>query len=453
MDIFSYLGQEELKDKSPLALKVRPGSLDDFYGQEEILGPGKLLRQLIQEDALSSAVFHGPPGTGKTTLATVIARVSRARFVRLNAVMSGVKDIREVIEGARQRLGRDGRRTILFIDEIHRFNRAQQDALLPPVEDGTVILIGATTENPYFTVNSPLLSRSRVFSFKPLGREALEAIIARALGDKEKGLGGQGATLEKGALDFLVEQAGGDARVALNALETAVLLAPAGEGGGPRVTREVVEESLQQKIIRYDRQGDNHYDVISAFIKSIRGSDPDAALYWLARMLKAGEDPNFIARRLLISASEDVGNADPQALVIATAAAQSLQMVGLPEGRITLAQAVTYLACAPKSNAAYLGLEAALGDISQKKIGEVPPHLRSTGYPGAKNLGHGRGYLYPHDFPGSFVPQDYLPGELKGAVYYNPRGTGEEKAIKERLEQWWPDKKRDSLGGRDGPWD
>ncbi len=445
MDIYTYGWEKERNRQAPLALKIRPRRLEDFVGQEEILGKGKLLRRLIQEDRLSSVIFYGPPGTGKTTLAGIIAETSRARFVQLNAVTSGVKEIKEVINKARELLGMEGRRTILFIDEIHRFNKAQQDALLPSVEDGTVILIGATTENPYFTVNSPLLSRSRVFIFKPLEREEIRKILEGALENPQKGLKELNPVVEEEALEHIIEKANGDARSALNGLELALQAASPDEKENRLVTLQTVEESMQQKAYTYDRQGDYHYDIISAFIKSIRGSDPDAALYWLACMIKGGEDPSFIARRLVISASEDVGNADPQALQVAVAAAQALQMIGMPEGKILLAQAVTYLSSAPKSNASYLGINKAMEDVNTKKTGPVPPYLRGTGYSGAKKLGHGLGYKYPHDYPGHFVKQDYLPRELKGKKYYFPSESGVEKNIKEGLEKLWPERK----GSRD----
>ncbi len=442
MDIFSYGWQKEVEKQAPLALKVRPQSLDDFAGQEEIMGRGKILRRLIEADRLASAIFYGPPGTGKTTLAKIIAETSKGDFVQLNAVMSGVKEIKEVIKGARDLLGMEGRRTIMFIDEIHRFNKAQQDALLPSVEDGTVILIGATTENPYFTVNSPLLSRSRVFPFKPLDNSSLRSILEKAL-EEDKGLKGWNPRVDKEAIDHIIERSNGDARTALNALELTVLTTSPEDNETRRVTLEIAEESIQQKVVNYDRQGDNHYNVISAFIKSIRGSDPDAALHWLASMIYAGEDPNFIARRLIISASEDVGNADPRGLSVAVAAAQALQMIGMPEGRIVLAQAVVYLAGAPKSNAAYKGINQALEDVSKERSGGVPPHLKDSSYPGSKKLSSGQGYRYPHDYPGHFVSQDYLPPELKDKVYYYPTENGEEEKIKKRLDKLWPTRKKE----------
>ncbi|UNC92597.1 replication-associated recombination protein A [Candidatus Contubernalis alkaliaceticus] len=441
MDIIQYSWEQELAQKSPLALKMRPENLDDFFGQEDILGEGKLLRRLIQADRFSSAVFYGPPGTGKTTAARIIAQTSKARFFQLNAVMSGVKDIKEVIKKAKELLGMEGQRTILFIDEIHRFNKAQQDALLPSVEEGTVILIGATTENPYFTVISPLLSRSTVFPFKPLENQDIEKILERALKDKNRGMASYNPHLEPEALKHIVERSNGDARVALNALELAVLTTEPGKDGIRLITLSAAEESIQGKAVRYDRQGDNHFDVISAFIKSIRGSDPDAALYWLAFMINAGEDPNFIARRLVISASEDVGNADPRALSVAVSAAQALQMIGMPEGRIILAQAATYLASAPKSNASYLGINQALEEVKVKSSGGVPPYLKDASYPGARKMGHGKGYKYPHDYAGNFVLQHYLPQGIREKIYYRPSENGEEKMIKWRLEKLWPKRK------------
>lgn len=441
MDLFEYGWEKEMAQRAPLALKMRPERLEDFIGQEEILGKGKLLRRLIEADRLSSAIFYGPPGTGKTTAARIIAQTSKSRFFQLNAVMSGVKDIKEVIKEAKKLLGMEGQRTILFIDEIHRFNKAQQDALLPAVEEGTVILIGATTENPYFTVNSPLLSRSTVFYFRPLEFSDIQKILDRALKDEERGMASFKARVEPEASQHIVERSNGDARVALNALELAVLTTSPGEDGIRLITLKVAEESIQQKAIRYDRQGDNHYDVISAFIKSIRGSDPDAALYWLASMINAGEDPNFIARRLIISASEDVGNADPGCLPMAVAAAQALQMIGMPEGRIILAQAAAYLASAPKSNASYLGINQAQQEAMEKSSQGVPSYLKDASYPGAKKMGHGKGYKYPHDYPGNFVLQHYLPEGMRGKIYYRPSENGEEKAIRERLERLWPRRK------------
>jgi len=435
MDLFENSRQGQLKKEAPLALRMRPRNLDEFVGQEEIVGKGKLLRRAIEADKLSSVIFYGPPGTGKTTLAKVIANTSKAFFEQLNAVTSGVADIKEVCRNARDRLGMYNRRTILFIDEIHRFNKSQQDALLPFVEDGTIILIGATTENPYFEVNPPLLSRSRVFRFKPLADDDVAKLIIQALADEERGLGRYKADLKKEALDHIVNIANGDARSALNAIELAVLTTPPGANGVREITLEVAEESIQKRSVRYDKSGDQHYDVISAFIKSLRGSDPDAALHWLARMIYAGEDPRFIARRLIVHAAEDVGMADPNALVVAMSAAYALEYVGMPEARLPLAEATIYIATAPKSNAVIKAIDGALEDIANRKLGPVPLHLRDAHYKGAVQLGHGKGYKYPHDYEGNYVEQQYLPDELLGVRYYHPCENGFEREIKERLEK------------------
>jgi len=433
MDLFDFSREENLKKSAPLAARMRPHSLDDFIGQEQVLGPGSLLRRSIEADQLSSVIFYGPPGTGKTTLAQVIAHTTKGHFEQLSAVTAGVADIRRVIQEARDRLGQHNRKTVLFIDEIHRFNKGQQDALLPAVEEGTIVLIGATTENPYFEVNSALLSRSRVFRLLLLGPEELSLILRRALADVERGLGSYRVDITDEALDHLVATANGDARVGLNALELAVMTTPPGDDGIRHISLAVAEQSIQRRAIRYDKTGDNHYDVISAFIKSMRGSNPDAVLHWLARMLEAGEDPEFITRRIIICAAEDVGLADPQALVVATAAAQALAYVGLPEARIPMAQAAVYVACAPKSNAVYFGIDDALADVRNKSIGEVPIHLRDASYKGAKAFGHGKGYRYPHDFPGHWVEQQYLPDALRQAKYYQPTDIGQEKQISQRL--------------------
>ena len=431
-DLFSYGLQEKGNGSVPLAARMRPRTLDEFIGQEHIVGPSSLLRRAILADRLTSMIFHGPPGTGKTTLAVVIANQTEANFQRLNAVTAGVAQVRTVLGEAKERLEMYHQPTILFIDEIHRFNKGQQDALLPGVEEGVVLLIGATTENPYFSINSPLLSRSQVFELCPLTREEVSAIIDSALTDEERGLGSLDITLEPCARDHILNIADGDARVALNALELAALTTPPGKNGNIRIDEGVAEQSVQRRAIRYDRDGDNHYDVISAFIKSIRGSDPDAALFWLARMLEAGEDPRFIARRLYIAASEDVGNGDPLALLVAEAAFRAVEILGLPEARIPLAQAVVHLACAPKSNAAFLALERAMADARQTGNTGVPKHLRDSSYPGAKGRGHGKGYLYPHDFPEHYIPQQYLPDPLVHRRYYYPGVLGYEK----RLRQW-----------------
>ncbi|MCL6450832.1 MAG: AAA family ATPase [Acetobacteraceae bacterium] len=432
-DLFARSLKERLEREAPLALRMRPRSLEEFVGQEHIVGPGRLLRRAIQADQLSSAIFFGPTGSGKTALARIIADTTQAHFEQINAVTAGVADIRRVVEEAAERRAMHRRRTILFIDEIHRFNRAQQDALLPAVEDGTVILIGATTENPFFEVNPPLVSRSRVFAFQPLSEADIRVLLERALRDSERGLGGLGVEVDPEALDHLVRVSNGDARSALNALELAALTTLPGPDGRRRITLEVAAESIQRRAIQYDRAGDQHFDHISAFIKSMRGSDPDAALYWLARMLYAGEDPSFIARRVLICAAEDVGLADPQALVVAAAAAQAVEYVGLPEAKIPLAMAAVYVACAPKSNSAYLGIGAAMKDVEERKIAGVPVHLRVGSYPGAARLGHGQGYRYAHDYPGHWVEQEYLPRELLGRVYYRPGDLGFEAEIKRRL--------------------
>ena len=432
-DLFSYgLRQKQGDSSIPLAARMRPRNLDEFAGQKHIVGPGSLLRRAILADRLTSMIFYGPPGTGKTTLAAVIANQTKASFQRLNAVTSGVAQVREVLEEAKSKLEMYHQPTILFIDEIHRFNKSQQDALLPAVEDGTVLLIGATTGNPYFSVNSALLSRSRIFELYPLTQEEIGGIMESALADKERGLGQLDVELTPSAREHILNTADGDARIALNALELAALTTPPGEDGKILIDQQAAEQSVQRRAVRYDRDGDNHYDVISAFIKSIRGSDPDAALFWLARMLDAGEDPRFIARRLYISSSEDIGNADPLALLVAEAAFRAVEVLGMPEARIPLAHAVTHLACAPKSNAAYLALERATEDARHAGDSGVPNHLRDGSYPGAKELGHGDNYIYPHDHPGHYIKQQYLPDSLAQRRYYYPGDLGYEK----RLRQW-----------------
>jgi putative ATPase len=420
--------------QAPLAARMRPRNLDEFVGQEHILGPGKLLRRAIEEDELTSVILWGPPGCGKSTLASIIAGRSKSAFENFSAVTSGVADLRKVIERAAERLRLNGRKTILFVDEIHRFNKSQQDAFLPYVEDGTVTLVGATTENPYFEVNSPLISRSRIFQFAALTNEQLAGILRTAMADEDRGLGKYQVEIDDDALKHMVEVSGGDARNALNALELAVMTTQPDDRGVRRINVEIAAEAIQRRVLKYDKNGDNHYDAISAFIKSMRGSDPDAALYWLARMINAGEDPKFIARRMIIQAAEDVGNADPMALVIANAAAHAVQFVGLPEAQIPLAQAAIYISCAPKSNASYLGISRAMKDVAERNAPPVPIHLRDTNYPGAKKLGHGAGYKYPHDFPGHHVEQEYVPESAKSGPYYEPSEHGHEAKIKKRLE-------------------
>lgn len=435
MNLFDYGQEQEKENTAPLAARMRPRTLDEIVGQSHILGHGKLLRRSIEADQLSSILLYGPPGTGKTTLAKVIANTTQARFEQLNAVIAGVAEIRRITRDAKEQLGMYNLRTLLFIDEIHRFNKSQQDALLPFVEDGTIILIGATTENPSFEVNSALLSRSRLFQLYPLTEENLKSLARRALTDEERGLGNFRTQVEEKALDHIVRAAGGDARNMLNALELAVTTTSPEENGIRRITPEVAEESIQRKIVRYDKGGDNHYDTISAFIKSMRGSDPDAALYYLAKMIHAGEDPRFIARRVFIHAAEDVGMADPRALLIASAAAQAVEHIGLPEAQIPLAEAVIYIATAPKSNAVYQGIAQAMDAVKQEVRGEVPPHLRDTHFKGAKAQGRGVGYLYPHNFPRGYVDQQYLPDEHTGKTFYHPTDIGYEKKLKDFI-QW-----------------
>lgn len=413
---------------------MRPRSLDEVYGQEHIIGEGKLLNRAIKADRIQSLILYGPPGTGKTSLAQVIAHQTRAKFIRLNAVTSGIKDLREVIEQGKNSLYLHNKKTILFIDEIHRFNKSQQDALLPAVEEGIVVMVGATTENPYFEVNSPLLSRSRIFRLKPLTTDNIVDILKKALYDKEKGLGEYQVKIKKKELKTIAEMAEGDARSALNALELAVLTTPPDQNGNIVIDEKVISESMQKKVLNYDKGGDNHYDTVSAFIKSMRGSDPDAALFWLAKMLEAGEDPRFIARRIVVHAAEDVGLADPQALLVATAASRALDFVGMPEARIPLAEAVLYIATAPKSNSVVTGIDYALNYVKNNPTGTVPMHLRDTHYSGASDLGHGEGYKYPHNFPHNYVKQQYLPDSVKDLEFYNPGEEGCEKKVNDRLE-------------------
>lgn len=420
----------------PLAARMRPRSLDEFVGQEHILGPNTLLRSTIENDDLSSMIFWGPPGCGKSTLASVIAQRTEYNFENFSAVTSGVPEMRKLIQRAKELKQISGKKSILFVDEIHRFNKAQQDALLPHVEDGTVLLIGATTENPYFEVNSPLISRSRIFKFEPLNDDNVRNLLLRSISDKVRGLGSLDVNVEEDALAHIVDVAQGDARSALSALELAVKAALVDKKTGHRsVTVKIAEQAVQKRVLSYDKDGDIHYDTISAFIKSMRGSDPDAAVYWLARMLAAGEDPKFIARRIVIQAAEDVGNADPMALVIANAAAQAVQFVGMPEAQIPLAQAAIYLACAPKSNASYVAINRANKDVAERKGVPVPKHLRDASYKGAKALGHGEGYLYPHNYPGNYIEQEYLQPDAKSTVYYEPTEHGHEAKFKQRLQR------------------
>ncbi len=436
MDLFSSSAESNLQKEAPLAARMRPRNLDEFMGQDEIVGPGRLLRRAIEADRLRSMIFYGPPGTGKTTLARIIANTTSAVFESLNAVTAGVADIRRLISEARERYQLYQRKTILFVDEIHRFNKSQQDALLPAVEDGTVLLIGATTENPLYEVNSPLISRSMIFRFSTLTNSALKRIINNALLDKERGLADYRVELDESALEFLVNKADGDARIALNALELAALTTKSEpDSGKVHITLEILSDCIQQRPIDYDRDGQNHYDTISAFIKSMRGSDPDAAVYYLARMLSAGEDPKFIARRMIIHAAEDVGNADPRALLVAVAAAQALEMIGLPEAQIPMAQAAIYIATAPKSNAGCQAIHQAMSDVQNYENQTVPAHLRDSSHPGASRLGDGIGYLYPHDYPCGFIKQDYLPANLLGKIYYQPTNHGYEKEIQDYLER------------------
>ncbi len=435
MDLFDYMRQENNKKESPLASRLRPRTLDEVVGQQHIIGKDKLLYRAISADKLSSIIFYGPPGTGKTTLAKVIANTTSAKFTSINATSAGKKDMEAVVEEAKNNMGMYGAKTILFIDEIHRFNKGQQDYLLPFVEDGTVILIGATTENPYFEVNGALLSRSIIFELKPLSQEDIKTLLVRAVTDTERGLGSYGAILEDDALEFLSDIANGDARAALTAIELGVLTTAPSEDGKIHITLDVASECIQRRVVKYDKSGDNHYDTISAFIKSMRGSDPDAAVYYLARMLYAGEDIRFIARRVIICASEDVGNADPQALQVAVAAAQAIERIGMPEARIILSQAVSYVASAPKSNAAYLAIDSATQMVKGTITAPIPTHLQDAHYKSAGKLGHGLGYQYAHNYKNHYVKQQYLPDALVGTSFYEPTEMGYEAEIKRHLER------------------
>ena len=434
MDLFDYVREQKSDKESPLASRLRPTTLDEVVGQQHIIGKDKLLYRAIKADKLGSLIFYGPPGTGKTTLAKVIANTTSADFKQINATIAGKKDMEEVVQQAKNNMGMYGKKTILFVDEIHRFNKGQQDYLLPFVEDGTLILIGATTENPYFEVNGALISRSSVFELRSLDKEDIKVLLKRAVYDVEKGMGSYNADITEEALEFLADISGGDARNALNAIELGILTTERSEDGKIHITIDVAQECIQKRVVRYDKTGDNHYDTISAFIKSLRGSDPDAAVYYLAKMLYAGEDIKFIARRMMISASEDVGNADPNALTVAVAASQAVERIGMPEAQIILAQAATYIASAPKSNASYLSIHAAMESVRTQKT-TVPAHLQDAHYKGAAKLGHGTGYKYAHDYPEHYVKQQYLPEEIKNAKFYEPTEMGFEKQIKDRLER------------------
>lgn len=434
MDIFEYAHQNRIKEEAPLASRIRPQTLEEFVGQKHILAKDSQLYRAIKADRLSSVIFCGPSGTGKTTLARVIANTTKADFKQINATVAGKQDMVDITEAAKVTLAAYGRKTILFVDEIHRFNKAQQDYLLPFVEDGTIVLIGATTENPYFEVNRALISRSLIFELKPLKKEDIKTLVKRALNDKEKGMGAYNPEADEEALDFISDIAGGDARVALNAIELAVLTTGRTEDGKVHITADILSQCVQKKNLRYDKDGDNHYDTISAFIKSMRGSDPDATVYYLARMLEAGESVTFIARRIVICACEDVGNADPMALQVAQAAAQAVHFVGMPEARIPLAQAAIYVACAPKSNASYLAIDRALEAVRNVNITTVPTHLMNKHYMGEEKKKQPE-YKYAHDYEEHYVKQQYLPDELEGTRFYEPGELGYEKKMKERLER------------------
>ncbi|MBQ6787590.1 MAG: replication-associated recombination protein A [Lachnospiraceae bacterium] len=435
MDLFEYMKSTTLEKESPLAARLRPTTLEEVVGQSHIIGKDKLLYRAIKADKISSIIFYGPPGTGKTTLAKVIANTTSAEFTQINATIAGKKDMEEVVNQAKNTLAMYGKRTILFIDEIHRFNKSQQDYLLPFVEDGTIILIGATTENPYFEVNGALISRSIIFELKPIEKEDIKTLLKRAVYDKEKGMGSFDAEIDEDALEFLADLSGGDARHALNAIELGVMTTDRSEDGKIHITVEVAQECIQKRRVLYDKNGDNHYDTISAFIKSMRGSDPDAAVYYLAKMLYAGEEVAFIARRIMICAAEDVGNADPNALVVAVSASQAVERIGMPEAQIILSQAATYVACAPKSNSACNAIFAANDEIRRSGNLPIPTHLQDAHYKGAAKLGHGTGYKYAHDYPNHYVEQQYLPYELKGRTFYEPSWNGYEAKIREHMKR------------------
>ena len=433
MDLFDYMRSNTMEKEAPLASRLRPSTLDEVVGQKHIIGKDKLLYRAIKADKLGSIIFYGPPGTGKTTLAKVFANTTSARFTQINATVAGKKDMEEVVKEAKDALGMYGQKTILFVDEIHRFNKSQQDYLLPFVEDGTLLLIGATTENPYFEVNGALISRSRIFELKQLEKDDIRELLRRAVTDSEKGMGMYRAVLEPEAEEFLADMANGDARAALNAVELGILTTERAEDGLIHIDLDVAQECIQKRAVRYDKGGDNHYDTISAFIKSMRGSDPDAAVYYLARMLYAGEDIKFIARRIMICASEDVGNADPMALTVAVSASLAVERVGMPEAQIILSNAASYVACAPKSNSAVNAIDAAMKAVKTQTLMPVPPHLQDRHYSGAAALGRGLDYKYAHDYPNHYVKQQYLPDGMEGAVFYEPSDNGYEKEIKARL--------------------
>ena len=434
MDLFDYMRETAKETESPLASRLRPRTLEEVVGQQHIIGKDKLLYRAIKADKIGSIIFYGPPGTGKTTLAKVIAGTTSAEFKQINATVAGKKDMEDVVKEAKDLLGMYGRKTILFVDEIHRFNKSQQDYLLPFVEDGTLTLIGATTENPYFEVNGALLSRSRIFELKPLEKEDIKELLKRAVTDEERGMGTYRARIEDDAMEFLADVANGDARAALNAIELGIMTTERSADGIIHMDLPTAQECIQKRAVRYDKSGDSHYDTVSAFIKSMRGSDPDAAVYYLARMLYAGEDIKFISRRIMICAAEDVGNADPQALTVAVSAAQAVERIGMPEAQIILSQAVTYVASAPKSNAAYMAVSKAMETVKETRTMPVPVHLQDKHYKGAEKLGHGQGYLYAHDYPNHYVKQQYLPDGLEDSRFYEPTENGYEKQIKEHLE-------------------
>jgi len=444
MDLFDFMRETNKEKESPLAARLRPRTLDEVVGQQHIIGKDKLLYRAIKADKLSSIIFYGPPGTGKTTLAKVIANTTSAEFTQINATVAGKKDMEEVIKKAKDNQGMFGKKTILFIDEIHRFNKGQQDYLLPFVEDGTIILIGATTENPYFEVNGALISRSVIFELKPLSQDDIKVLIRRAVYDQERGMGAYDALIEEDAMEFLSDIAGGDARHALNAVELGVMTTQRSDDGKIHITLDVAQECIQKRVIKYDKTGDNHYDTISAFIKSMRGSDPDAAVYYLARMLYAGEDIKFIARRIMICASEDVGNADPQALQVAVSASLAVERIGMPEAQIILAHAASYVACAPKSNAAVNAIGEAMQTVEKTGNLPIPTHLQDAHYKGAAKLGHGRDYKYAHDYPNHYVEQQYLPYELSGKEFYRPSGNGYEQKIREHMKRIREEAKKDN---------